>query len=183
LSPCLSVFSVSLSLSVFLSLCLYVSLCLLVSLSLCFPVSLSLCLSASLSLCRSVSLSLCLSVSLSLCLSVSLSPCLSVLSVSLSLSVFLSLCLSLPYLSLYFILSSVSCNSRKLWFCEVTLWFFYVSCKSCFLPFSFIFYQFPLIERYIVRNVKQSPLNGITVNGIIWLIGSIFLMYPRPVWP
>ena len=31
--------------------------------------------------------------------------------------------------------------------------------------------------------VQWSPLNGITVNGINRLIGSIFLRYPRPVWP
>jgi hypothetical protein len=30
--------------------------------------------------------------------------------------------------------------------------------------------------------VQWSPLNGITVKGIIRLMGSIFLRYPRPVW-
>jgi hypothetical protein len=29
--------------------------------------------------------------------------------------------------------------------------------------------------------VKWSPVNGITVNGIIWLVGSIFLRLSRPV--
>ena len=66
LSQYFSVYSISLSDSLSLSLSLF---CLSVSLSLCLSVSLSLCLSVSLSLCLSVSLSLCLSVSLSLCLS------------------------------------------------------------------------------------------------------------------
>ena len=87
---CWSLSLFSLSLSVSLSLCLSLSL----SLSLCFSLSVSFSLSFSLSL--SLFLSLFLSFSLSLCLSLSLSVSL-FLSLSLSISLYLSLSLSLSF--------------------------------------------------------------------------------------
>ena len=36
---------------------------------------------------------------------------------------------------------------------------------------------------YFIKNIQLSLLNGITVNAMIRLMGSIFLRYPRPIWP
>jgi len=39
------------------------------------------------------------------------------------------------------------------------------------------------ILNYFIKNIQLSLLNGITVNGMIRLMGSIFLRYPRPIRP
>ena len=40
-----------------------------------------------------------------------------------------------------------------------------------------------LSSQVVYSYVHRSPFNRITVNGIILLKGSIFLRYPKPVWP
>jgi hypothetical protein len=43
-----------------------------------------------------------------------------------------------------------------------------------------MFVEFPQSH---LTEIQWSPLNGITGNGIIRLMESIFLRYPKPVWP
>ena len=96
----LSIFYLSIYLSVYLSICLsvYLSICLSVYLSICLSVYLSICLSVDLSIYLSIHLSIylsvCLSIYLSIFLSIYLSVYLSIL-LSISLSVYKPMYLSL----------------------------------------------------------------------------------------